>query len=134
MRVLIAVDGSAECEVSLRGAGRWLSILNADVYLLQVIGGLASTNGQEVSEQKRTCIAAPNVLVMMRNARAYLDELVSRYELPADRTRSLVSWSDNAAEEIISIAQTNGVDLIVMCSPTVGAGSRSRPGAAYAAR
>jgi nucleotide-binding universal stress UspA family protein len=134
MRVLIAVDGSTECEVSLRGAGRWLGILNADVYMLQVIDGPGSTDEQEVSEQKHMCIAAPNVLAVMKNVRDYLDELVSRYELPADRTRSLVSLSDNAVEEIITIAQTNGVDLIAMCSPDVGVGAPSRPGAAYAAR
>jgi len=50
----------------------------------------------------------------MKKARTYLDELVSRYELPADRTRCLVGRSANAADEIITIAQNNGVDLIVM--------------------
>ena len=134
MRILIAVDGSTECEVSLRGAGRWLDTLDADVYMLQVIDGPGSTDEQQVSEQRHICIAAPNVLAVMKNVRDYLDELVSRCGLPADRTRCLVSLSDNAIEEIITIAQANGVDLIAMCSPDVGIGVPSRAGAAYAAR
>ena len=116
MRILIAVDGSAECEASLGGAARWVGALNANVYLLQVIDGFASTNGQEVSGPKAMCTASPTVLAMTKNARTYLDELVSRYELPADRTRCLVGRSDSAAKEIITIAQNSDIDLIVMSS------------------
>jgi len=113
MRILIAVDGSAECEVSLRGAARWIAVLNADVYLLQVIDGCLSTKGG--GNHGSWCPADVEAEVLaMKKARAYLDELVSRYELPADRTRCLVGRSDNAAEEIITIAQNNGIDLIVV--------------------
>jgi len=116
VRILIAVDGSAECESSLRNATKWISVLNADIYLLQVIDGFASANGQRVSRPKGMCIASPIVLAMLKKARTYLDELVSRYELPADRTRCLVGQSDSAANEIITIAQNNDVDLIIMSS------------------
>ena len=113
MRILIAVDGSAECEVSLRGAARWIGVLNADVYLLQVIDGCLST--REDGNHGPQCPGDVEAEVLaMKKARAYLDELVSRYELPADRTRCLVGRSDNAAEEIITIAQNNGIDLIVV--------------------
>lgn len=113
MRILIAVDGSAECEVSLRGAARWIGVLNADVYLLQVIDGCLSTKG--AGNHGAWCPGDVEAEVLaMKKARAYLDELVSRYELPADRTRCLVGRSDNAAEEIITIAQNNGIDLIVV--------------------
>ena len=113
MRILIAVDGSAECEVSLRGAARWIGVLNADVYLLQVIDGCLSTKG--AGNHGAWCPGDVEAEVLaMKKARAYLDELVSRYELPADRTRCLVGRSDNAAEEIVTIAQNNGIDLIVV--------------------
>ena len=113
MRILIAVDGSAECEVSLRGAARWIGVLNADVYLLQVIDGCLSTKG--AGNHGPWCPGDVEAEVLaMKKARAYLDELVSRYELPADRTRCLVGRSDNAADEIVTIAQNNGIDLIVV--------------------
>jgi hypothetical protein len=52
----------------------------------------------------------------MEEARAYLEELAIRHELPADRTQCLVGRSENAAKEIIATAQANGVGLILMSS------------------
>jgi len=115
MRILIAVDGSAECEASLAVAARWVGVLNAHVYLLQVIDGCASTRGDGNHEPRCECAGGVEAEVLaMKKARTYLDELVSRYELPADWTRCLVGRSDNAADEIITIAQNNGIDLIAM--------------------
>lgn len=113
MRILIAVDGSAEGEAPLRGAARWVGVLNADVYLLQVIDGRLSTKGN--GNHGAQCAGDVEAEVLaMKKARTYLDELVSRYELPADRTRCLVGRSDNAADEIVTIAQNNGIDLTVV--------------------
>ena len=113
MRILIAVDGSPQCEASLSVVARWVDVLNAHVYLLQVIDDFASTRGHGNHEPR--CVGCVEAEVLaMKKARTYLDELVSRYELPADRTRCLVSRSDNAAKEIITIAQKNGIDLIAM--------------------
>ena len=113
MRIIVAVDGSAECEESLRVAARCVGVLNVDVYLLQVIDGSASTCGH-VNHGPRCAGDVEAEVLAMKKARTYLDELVSRYELPADRTRCLVGRSDNAADEIITIAQNNGIDLIVV--------------------
>jgi nucleotide-binding universal stress UspA family protein len=124
MRILLAVDGSPECEVALRVAARWVGVLNADIYLLQVIRNSASTrdNGNHEPEWEGSVEAEwargieAEVLAKVKKARTYLDELVSRYELPADRTRCLVGRSDEAAEKIITIAENKGIDLIVMSS------------------
>ena len=116
MRILIAVDGSTECEASLHIAARLVAALNADVYLLQVIHGFATTRGHVHHEPEWTESIEAEVLATMKKVRTYLNELVSRYELPSDRTRCLVGRSDDAAKEIITVAQKNGIDLIVMSS------------------
>lgn len=140
MRVLIAVDGSAECEVSLAVAARWVGVLNAHVYLLQVIDGCLCTRG-DGNHDPRCAGGVEAQVLAMKKARIYLDKLVSHYELPADWTRCLVGRSDNPAEEIITIAQNNGIDLIAtsghcrswlgelaqgsVCSEVVSSGARS---------
>lgn len=50
----------------------------------------------------------------MKKASTYLEELVSRYRLPAGRTRCIVASSDHPAEEIARIAQENDIGLIVV--------------------
>jgi nucleotide-binding universal stress UspA family protein len=115
VRILVAVDGSAGCEAPLHVLGKWVGIVNADVYLLQVIDGFTSRR-EHVNHGPR-CVGCTEAEVLaMRKARTYLDELVSRYELPADCTRCLVCRNSDAAEEIITIAQNNNIDLIVMSS------------------
>ena len=109
MRILMAVDGSDECEMSLRVAARWVRVLNADVYLLQVIDSSASTRGHVHHEPEREGR-------IEAEARTYLGELASRFKLPADRTVSLVKCGDDAAKLITTVAEDQGVDLIVMSS------------------
>lgn len=116
MRILVAVDGSRECETALPVAARIVDAMNADVHLLQALGGFATTKGHVHHEPEWEGGIEAEVLGMMKKARTYLDELVSRYELPTDRTRCLIGRSDDAAKEIITIARNNGIDLIVMSS------------------
>ena len=116
MRILMAVDGSDECEMSLRVAARWVRVLNADVYLLQVIDSSASTRGHVHHEPKWEGGIEADVPVMIDKARTYLGELASRFKLPADRTVSLVRCGDDAAKVITTMAEDEGVDLIVMSS------------------
>lgn len=49
-------------------------------------------------------------------AAGYLSGLTSRFELPADRSRRVFREALNAATEIISFAQMEGMDLIIMAS------------------
>lgn len=116
MRILAAVDGSREGEAALPVAARIVDAMNADIYLLQALGGFATTKGHVHHEPEWTGGIGAEVLAIMKKARTYLDELVSRYELPADRTRCLVGRNENTAKEIITIARNNGIDLIVMSS------------------
>ena len=116
MRILIAVDGSAECEMSLRVAARWAGVLNAYVYLLQVIDRSASTRGHVHREPELEGGIEAELPVMMEKVQTYLRELASRFELPADRTVPLVRCGDNAAEQIIAVSEDEHVDLIIMAS------------------
>jgi nucleotide-binding universal stress UspA family protein len=116
MRILVAVDGSRECEAALPVAARIVDGMNADVYLLQALGGFAATKGHVHHEPEWEGGIEGEILAMMKKARTYLDELVSRYELPTDRTRCLVGRSEDVAKEIISIARNNRIDLIVISS------------------
>jgi len=123
MRILIAVDGSAECEVSLHVAARWVGILNADVYLLQVVDGSARRRGLVHGKPEREEGVEVEAPVVMKKVRTYLGELASRFELPADRTVPLARCGDNPAKVITTIAEDEGIDLIV-----VGSHCRSWPG------
>jgi nucleotide-binding universal stress UspA family protein len=53
---------------------------------------------------------------MMDDAMGYLSELTSRFELPEDRTRRVVREALNAATEISTFAEIEGMDLIIMAS------------------
>ncbi len=114
MRVLITLDGTQECEVSLPFAGRLASQLGADIYLLRVLDGFAATTGHVHHEPEWEGGIGPEVMDMMKKARGYLDDVVARYELPAGRTRCLVGRNEDPAQEIVGIAKNNRIDLIVM--------------------
>lgn len=114
MRILMAVDGSDECEMSLRVAATWVRVLNADVYLLQVIDSSAGTRGHVHHEPEREGDIKTEVPAMMDEVRTYLGELASRFKLPPKRTVPLVRCGDDAAKVITTIAEDEGVDLIVM--------------------
>jgi len=116
MRVLIAIDGSRECEWALPVAAKIVDAFSADVYLLQVLTGFATTKGHVHHEPEWEGGIEGEILAMMKKARTYLDELVSRYELPAERTRCLVGRNESPPKEIIAVAKNNAIDLIVMTS------------------
>jgi len=105
MRILVPVKGTPECEAPIRRAQQLASAGEAEIYLVRVAVWIDAFSGLRFD---------PDILQMMNDAARYLGELVSRFELPADRTRCLVSWSANAAKEIISIAEKEGIDLMIM--------------------
>jgi nucleotide-binding universal stress UspA family protein len=122
VRILVVVDGSAACEAWLDLAARRLNLRRAQLWLVQVLQRSAGKRANAGGAPR--CIGCSGVEVLaMRQARSYLDGLVSRYELPPDSTRCLVCQNDDVAEEIIAIAQNGGIDLIVMsiqCAKRVG--------------
>jgi nucleotide-binding universal stress UspA family protein len=111
MRILIPVDGRPECEKSIPVAQQLASTVDAEFCLVRVI---------EVMDAFSPLRFDPDIRRMLEDAARYLDDLVARYELPADRTQCLVGRNDNAAKEIITIAQNNSIDLIVMSSHCKG--------------
>ena len=105
MRILVPVEGTLESEIPIPLAQQLASEVDAEIYLLRVAVWIDAFGGLRFD---------PDVLRMMDDAARYLDELASRFELPADRVRTLVSWSDSPAREIIAIAEKEGINLIIM--------------------
>jgi len=105
MRILIPVNGTPECETAIPLAQQLADEVDADICLVRVVVVIDAFSGLRFD---------PDVLRMMDDAARYLVDLVSRYELSADRTRPLVSWSDSASKEIIAIAEKEDTDLIIM--------------------
>ena len=122
MRILIPVDGTPECETPIPMAQQLASELDAEIYLVRVV---------EVLDAFSSLRFDPDILRMMEDAARYLRELVSRFELPADRTRRLVGRGDDAAKEIITIAEAKGIDLIIMASHCKGRLQRLAQGSVY---
>jgi nucleotide-binding universal stress UspA family protein len=107
MRILIPLDGTPECEISIPLARQLATAADAEICLLRVIevpGGFSALrSGHDIAR-------------MMDDAAGYLSELTSRFELPEDRTRRVVREALNAATEISTFAEIEGMDLIIMAS------------------
>jgi nucleotide-binding universal stress UspA family protein len=107
MRILMPLDGTPECERPMPLAQQLASAMAAEVYLLRVVevkGGLSPLRSD------------PDMARMMGDAASYLSDLASRFELPADRTHRVVREALNAATEITTFAEIEGIDLIIMAS------------------
>jgi nucleotide-binding universal stress UspA family protein len=111
MRILVPVNSTDECEIPIALARQLAGAAGAEIYLVRVVEWIDAFSGLRFD---------PDILRMMDDAARYLVELASRLGLPEDRTRPLVSWSDNAAKEIISIAKNEGIDLIITASRRKG--------------
>jgi nucleotide-binding universal stress UspA family protein len=107
MRILVPVDGTPECEAPIPVAEQLANALDAEIYLVRVV---------EVMDAFSPLRFDPDILQMMEDAARYLGDVVSRFKLPADRTRRIVGRGDDAAKEIITIAEVKGIDLIIMGS------------------
>jgi nucleotide-binding universal stress UspA family protein len=122
MRILIPVDGTPECEAPIPFARRVANEVEADMYLVRVV---------EVRNAVSPARIEPGTVQMMQDAEKYLGELASRFELPADHTRRVVSQSKDVAKEISKIAEREGIDLIVMASHCKGWLQRLTKGSVY---
>jgi nucleotide-binding universal stress UspA family protein len=122
MRILIPVDGTPECEAPIPFARRVANEVEADMYLVRVV---------EVRNAVSPARIEPRTVQMMQDAEKYLGELASRFELPADHTRRVVSQSKDVAKEISKIAERESIDLIVMASHCKGWLQRLTKGSVY---
>jgi len=111
VRILVPVNGTRECEIPIAFARQLAGAAGAEVYLVRVVEWIDAFSGLRFD---------PDILRMMDDAARYLVELASRLGLPEDRTRPLVSWSDNAAKEITTIAKNESIDLIIVASRRKG--------------
>lgn len=87
------------------------SDLDAHIYLVRVVVWVDAFSGLRFD---------PDILRMIENAKIYLCELASRFELPPDRTVPLVRYGHNAAKEIITVAENEGIDLVILVSRCKG--------------
>ena len=105
MRILVPVKGTPESEMSIPLARQLSSELDGEIYLVRVVVWLDAFGPTRFD---------PDILQAMNDAARYLTDVVSRFDLPTDRTHPLVSWSANAAKEIIATAEKESIDLIIM--------------------
>jgi nucleotide-binding universal stress UspA family protein len=107
MRILVPVDGTRECEEAVPLAARMAESFGADIYLVRLV---------EVIDAFSPYRYDPDVIKIVGETREYLHDLVTRWELPVEKTQCLVQHTDNAAKELVTIAKTKDVDLIVMAT------------------
>jgi nucleotide-binding universal stress UspA family protein len=107
MRILIPLDGRPECEISIPLARKLATAFDAEIHLMRVV---------EVTGGFGPLISGYDIVRMMDDAVGYLSELTSRFELPEDRTRRVVREALDAASEIITFAEIEDMDLIIMAS------------------
>jgi len=107
MRIMVPIDGTTECEEAVPLAARLAEGFGADVYLVRVV---------EAIDAFSPLRPEPEIATMVREARAYLHDLVYRWELPAEQTQCLVDHTDNVAKDLIELAKTHEVDLVVMAT------------------
>lgn len=121
-RILVPVKGTPEAEIPLELAAELAKEFDAEIYLLRVVEWIDAFSGLRFD---------PDVLRMMEDAARYVNNLASRVDLPADRVRTLVSWSVDVAKEIISVAEKEDVDLIIMGSSRKGRFQRLLQGSVH---
>lgn len=107
MRILVPVDGTRECEEAVPLAARMAESLGADIYLVRLV---------EVIDAFSPYRYEPDVVKIVGETREYLHDLVTRWELPVEKTQCLVQHTDNAAKELVAIAKAQEIDLIVMAT------------------
>jgi len=100
-RILVPLDGSDVAEAILSEVEELASRISAEVILLEVLpetGVLPTTAHQEYNKAKQ-----------------YLDDIVQKLKNQGIKATATIRYG-KPAEEIVDYAQTNGVDLIAMCT------------------
>ena len=109
--ILVPLDGSERAEMALPFAARIARTTQGTIILLRVLN---FTTGNEVLSQEDQVAFEAEVA----EAEKYLTDLISQSEdLKGIETRiEVFSRNESAAKTILVSAQTNEVDLIVLCS------------------
>lgn len=120
MKVLVPVDGSKHSMEGVRAASHYARAKNAGMYLLTVIPYVSDID-LELSASDRDRILEG----MKRRGEEILDKAVDLLKTyGVNYIRTILSTSTSAAEEIVSFAENEKIDLIVIGSQGTSAAAR----------
>ena len=106
VRILAPVDGTPESEAVVPVALKLMELYGGELMLVRLVEAIDAFGPYERAD----------VVRMVEKNRAYLHDLVRRWELPVEQTQCLVNHTDNTAKEIIHIANATEASVIVMVS------------------
>ena len=104
VRILAPVDGTPEGEAVVPVAMKLMELYGGELMLVRLVEAIDAFGPYERSD----------IVRMVEENRAYLHDLVQRWELPVEQTQCLVNHTDNTAKEIIHIANASEASVIVM--------------------
>ena len=104
VRILAPVDGTPEGEAVVPVAMKLMELYGGELMLLRLVEAIDAFGPYERAD----------IVRMVEENRAYLHDLVQRWELPPDQTQCLVNHTDNTAKEIIHVANATEASVIVM--------------------
>ncbi len=104
VRILAPVDGTPEGEAVVPVAAKLMELYDGELMLVRLVEAIDAFGPYERSD----------IVRMVEENRAYLHDLVQRWELPVEQTQCLVNHTDNTAKEIIHIASSIEASVIVM--------------------
>ena len=104
VRILAPVDGTPEGEAVVAVAAKLMELYGGELLLVRLVEAIDAFGPY----------ARSDIVRMVEENRAYLHDLIQRWELPVEQTQCLVNHTDNTAKEIIHIAITTEASVIVM--------------------
>jgi len=104
VRILAPVDGTPEGEAVVPVAMKLMELYGGELMLVRLVEAIDAFGPYERAD----------IVRMVEENRAYLHDLVQRWELPVEQTQCLVNHTDNTAKEIIHIANATEASVIVM--------------------
>ena len=118
MKILVPVDGSKQSMEGVKVAADYAKTKKAKIYLINVVSFIPGMD-LEISAHRM------NELVekMKRAGEAVLEKASSQLKTDGITAETILSTAANAAEEIISVAEKEKVELVII-------GSRGLTGAA----
>ncbi len=111
-RILVPLDGSSRAEQALPIAGRIAQASNGVLVLLRVASFPIDVISYPAGETGATSSIAEDVF---EEAKAYLNTVKSVSYLSGIHVEKEVALG-HAAQRILSVVETNAIDLVVMCS------------------
>ncbi|MDP3111608.1 MAG: universal stress protein [Thermodesulfovibrionales bacterium] len=118
MKILVPVDGSKQSMEGVKVAADYAKTKKAKIYLINVVSFIPGMD-LEISAHRMNDL----VEEMKRAGEAVLEKASSQLKTDGITAETILSTAANAAEEIISVAEKEKVELVII-------GSRGLTGAA----